>query len=131
MIKINLNSDTKKEIEKLYLEDARKMPTGLFRVLGDPNIEAALRQKPYRKLHDALYDPNTGKPRETEVEKLLLADRKTLEDYIDWFGGFAGAASDFLLENVFRYDRYEFIQRILSINMYKDVHNITQNCLTG
>lgn len=106
MIKINLNSDTKKEIEKLYLEDARKMPTGLFRVLSDPNIEKSLRQWPYRKLHDALYDPGTGRPRENEIKKLLLADRKALEDYIDRFEGFAGAASDFLLEYVFRYDRY-------------------------
>lgn len=107
MIKIYLDQDTKAEIEKLYLEDARSAKTGIFQVLKNPNVEKLLAKDRYRKIHDELYDVSTHRLLEQNVENLLLADRKAIKSYIDKFGRFpAKKDSDCLLDNVFRYNRY-------------------------
>lgn len=106
MIKIYLDQDTKAEIEKLYLKDARSAKTGIFQVLNNPDVEKLLAEDRYQKIHNELYDASTHSLLEQNVEKLLLADREAIKRYIDKFGSFHGKDSDDLLDNVFRYDRY-------------------------
>lgn len=105
MIKIDLDKKTKAEIENIYLNDARKAPTGIFQTLDKPQVKSDLK-KDFPKIYSVLYDPVTGKPEEQEIEKLLLAGRMELKGYISRFGSYDFDQTEYLLENVFIYDRY-------------------------
>lgn len=105
MIKIQIDKNAKMEIEDIYIKDAHRAQTGIFRVMEKANVKAKL-QKDFPKIHDALYDPTTGEPEEEKIKKLLLADRKELKEYISMFGHYNANQTKYLLENVFIYDRY-------------------------
>lgn len=105
MIKVDIDKRTKAEIEDIYLKDAKKAPTGIFQVLDKPTVKLNLK-KDFPKIYNVLYDPATGELAEQEIEKLLLAGRMELKDYISRFGSYDSDQTEFLLENVFIYDRY-------------------------
>ena len=113
MIKINLDGKLKKEIEQLLLKDAHSAPTGIFWVLKDPRVKKELQKKGcYPGIYDELYDQATGELAEERVKKLLLADRKDLEQYIVKLGRYDPKkrrekdASQYLLDRVFQYKTY-------------------------
>lgn len=112
MIKINFDGKIKKEIEQLLLKDARNAPTGIFQALKDPRVKRELQKGCYPGIYSELYDQVTGKPAEERIEKLLLADRNDLEQYIDKFGRYdpknkaEKAAVQYLLDHVFQYKTY-------------------------
>lgn len=108
MIKIDINAEIKKEIEKAYLNDACKAKSGIFNLLCLTDVKKNL-QKHYIDIYSTLYDSVTGDLNETEVHNLLLADRQELKNYISKFGIYGGnkkRKSDYLLKHVFRYDTY-------------------------
>lgn len=105
MIKIQIDKQTKIDIEDIYIKDARNAQTGIFRIMGNANVKAKLRNY-FPKIHDELYDPTTGEPEEEKIKKLLLADRKELKRYICMFGNYNVNQTEYLLENVFIYNRY-------------------------
>jgi hypothetical protein len=105
MIKLHIDKIRRNEIEKLFLEDAKQSKTGLFQVLNDANVKNILKSR-YKKIYKKLY--TKGNVKYDEVEKLLLADKTTLEGYIEEFGDFSGRKkdSDELLTDVFKYENY-------------------------
>lgn len=106
MIKINIDEISKEEIEKKLWEDANSNNTGLIRVLNTTDAKNILMNN-HKKIYDVLYDTSTGDLNTAEVKKLLLADQKTLKEYIRIFGPYSlKSRSDELLNNIFRYDRY-------------------------
>jgi hypothetical protein len=123
MIKINIDARTKAEIEKKFWEDANSSPTGLVNVLNTKDAKDILEKTCYKKIHDKLYNKNGIDL--VEVKKLLLADRRELQEYICNFGNYSGnkssgklsknessdelsknESSDELLKKIFRYDTY-------------------------
>ena len=107
MIKIDIDAKTKKDIEEMYLRDARSAGTGLFKILSRPDVKAEL-QKEHTAIYNTLYHSSTGDLKEKEVEKLLLADQKELRNYISMFGRYSGSTdkSDYLLNSVFKYKNF-------------------------
>ena len=85
MIKINIDEISKEEIEKKLWEDANSNNTGLIRVLNTTDAKNILMNN-HKKIYDVLYDTSTGDLNTAEVKKLLLADQKTLKEYIRIFG---------------------------------------------
>lgn len=119
MIQIAVDKVKRKEMEEKYLEDADGCNASIFKVLRTPTAKDLLESK-YKKIYQMFYDKTTGELIEEEVKKLLLADRKGLEKYIDIFGEYESdkALSDELLHNIFRYDRYskrKIVNTILQI----------------
>lgn len=107
MIKINLDQITKDEIEDMYMKDAQKVATGIFKVLNTSNAKSILKNN-HSKIYEVLYDQITGDLINENVKRLLLADRKELETYTYEFGCYASnkKMSDELLNEVFKYERY-------------------------
>ena len=107
MIKIDIDDKTKKEIEKMYLKDAHSAKTGIFNVLDSSKVKKKLKID-HAAIYDVLYDKVNEELKEKEVEKLLLANRKELEEYISMFGSYAAKEkeSDYLLDHVFKYKSY-------------------------
>lgn len=107
MIKISIDEVIKKEIEKKILKDANSNRTGLFQILKTASAKNLLENN-HKKIYEILYDTKSGDLNDIEVKRLLLADRKTLKEYIGILGDYSTneKLSDELLNNVFRYDRY-------------------------
>ena len=70
MIRININSITKREIEKIYLNDAYTAKTGIFKILEEGEIKDFLRKK-HSKIYAELYCRNSTLNQEN-VKRLLL-----------------------------------------------------------
>ena len=106
MIRININSITKREIEKIYLNDAYTAKTGIFKILEEGEIKDFLRKK-HSKIYAELYCRNSTLNQEN-VKRLLLADRTKMKEYITKFDTYEKkpTEADELLEKIFRYDRY-------------------------
>lgn len=120
MIRINVDKKKREEIARIFLEDAKDAQTGLFNKLTDQNVKTELKTN-HKELYNRLYNAYSGELREDEVERLLLADRRDLIEYIDLFGDYEGnkKGADTLLKQVFRYDRfskrkaaYEILQKM-------------------
>ena len=105
MIKIHIDKIRKYEIEKLFLDDSKKSKTGLFQVLSDVSVKKLLKRK-HKKIYKKLYIK--GKVNDSEVTKLLLADKVALQEYIKEFGDYSGRKKDAdeLLKAVFKYENY-------------------------
>lgn len=107
MIKIDIDDKTKKEIEKMYLSDAHSAKTGIFNVLNSSDVKKKLKND-HAAIFNVLYDKANEELKEKEVEKLLLANRKELENYISMFKSYDAKEkeSDYLLDHVFKYKNY-------------------------
>lgn len=115
MIKISIDKISKNEIEQIFLEDADRNTTGLFQVLNTVNAKDILKNN-HKKIYGLLYDVATGELNNTEVRKLLLADRQSMKKYIDICGSYSSKKlSDELLDNIFRYDRYSKRMTVVTI----------------
>ena len=102
MIKIHISDNMKNE----YWKDMESRTTGLFKVLNDANTKTLLRgKKEYLPLWFYFYDCK-GEIKKENVKKILLADKSSMEKYIDVFGKFTSQDSNELVEKVFRYDTF-------------------------
>ena len=101
MIRININSITKREIEKIYLNDAYTAKTGIFKILEEGEIKDFLRKK-HSKIYAELYCRNSTLNQEN-VKRLLLADRTKMKEYITKFDTYEKkpTEADELLEKFF------------------------------
>ena len=118
MIKISIDEISKREIEKTFLDDAKRSSTGIFQVLSTTNIKNILKSN-HTQIYNKLYNVATGDLKDEEVEKLLLADRRTLKKYISIFGDYSSNKNlaDEILNNVFRYDTYS--KRVAAVKILK------------
>lgn len=107
MIRIDLDTKIKEEIETLYLEDAANNNTGIFQILQTYGVQSLLKQN-HQKIYEKLYDLESGELHKEEVTKLLLADRMQMKEYIAEFGAYDDkmSLSEELLDQIFRYDTY-------------------------
>lgn len=107
MIRIDLDTKIKEEIETLYLEDAANNNTGIFQILQTYGVQSLLKQN-HQKIYEKLYDLESGELHKEEVTKLLLADRMQMKEYIAEFGAYDDKMplSEELLDQIFRYDTY-------------------------
>lgn len=106
MIKITIEEDIKKEIEKMYLDDACKQKTGIIYLLqNDKKAKLELKDN-CPNLYSELYIDN--KLNLKALKKLLLANRADMLEYIKKFGdmGSKKKRADNLLHYVFRYESY-------------------------
>lgn len=121
MIKIDLSSDDIHTIEKCFLNDMRKQNTGLFRILEKDTIRILLKNNSqYQKLYDFFYDSN-GDVQIHNVRNLLVADRKSMQKYINDFGAFGESESKHLLKEVFKYDKFSSRKSVYNILQIENV----------
>lgn len=117
MIKILLDNKVKKEIENIFIEDAINSPSGLFSVLEEGETRDYLR-KNFGNIYNILYDIETESVSIEKVKKLLLANRKTMRNYINELGDYSDKdKKQELLQKVFRYDTYS--KRVAAIHILK------------
>jgi len=106
MIKIRLSSKDKSDIEKLFVEDARRQETGLFNTLRVSYNKQLLKSRnQFKKLYDYLYRKDDTINVEN-IENLLLANKWQLEMFISKFGFFTNEDSKELTNKIFRYDAF-------------------------
>lgn len=116
MIKIELSTDIKKEIEKIFLEDLFRtgkngQKEGRFVKILNTDSSRNLLQQHYSNLYQYFYD-GKGVVKTEEVKELLLADRAKMKELIDKFGSYnydinlEKALSDDLLRNIFKYENF-------------------------
>ena len=104
MIKINLDAKTKVEIERMFWADLTDAQTGILQNLKKEKNKIILKDR-HRKLYAVLYDEFTGELIVDEVNKLITANKETLQEYIKEIGKYTSKEkSDELLNNIFRYD---------------------------
>ena len=104
MIKIDLDSETRKEIRLIYLKDARKAPSGIIKVLKKDEIKRLLNNK-YLFLYNYLYDVK-GELIENKVEELAFLDRVGMKKSIERWGIIGEKESEELLSQVFQYKNF-------------------------
>lgn len=121
MIKIELSTEVRNEIEKIFLDDLfGSDPNGqkkgkLVNALGQIRNRRILQKNRNINLYDYLYDGN-GTVKTDAVKELLLADKIKMDELIDKFGSYnCKSESDELLNNIFRYDR--FSERVVVRNI--------------
>ncbi len=113
MIKINISNSNRKKIEKLIWRDAGYEKTGIISNLKEHPID----KRKYPQLYNLLYGAG-GKVKKLEVKKLLLGDKKYLEEIIEKVGKIENEKADELLNLVFRYDAFSkrsVVKQILKI----------------
>lgn len=77
MIKINITSEVKEEIEKLHYNDIKsKLNEKIYKMFGQPK---------YMKLLDYLYDKSNNL-NENKLKKIILGNKKDLIEVIDFIG---------------------------------------------
>lgn len=103
MIGIRIDRNTKQEILEMVYTDAKDADTGLLSVLSVKKNKNWL-QKNYPELHNLFY--LKGKVNESEIKKLLGADRTTMQSYITILKKYDKAKSDKLQERIFRYKNF-------------------------
>lgn len=121
MIKIELSTEVRKEIEKIFLKDLfgtdpNEQGQGKFVKILNKNNSRQLLQRDYIDLYNYLYDED--KVLKTEaVKELLLADRTKMQALIDRFGSYnpknsqEKSLADRLLKVIFQYEN--FSQRVV------------------
>lgn len=106
MIKIQLPPESMNEIRKMHWQDMRKQETGLIKVLATQEAKDLLiNEIRYAELYNYFYDVTENVIVEN-VKKLLLANKKELEEFIEKFGDFSESESKKLTDVVFRYDTF-------------------------
>lgn len=105
MIKIQLSPENIEEIKDIYWKDMKNQATGLVKVLETQEAKNLLKQRKYNEIYKYFYDKD-GKLKETNIKKLLLADKQQLEGYINKFGKISRNNSKELCEKIFRYDTF-------------------------
>ncbi len=124
MIKINLSSNQKDELEKIFLMDIyddyecndNHHPNRgeILKSLGTEENRQFL-QTQFRSLYDYFYD-DAGNIKKDKVKSLLLADREKMEEFIEIFGSCDDKKlSNKLLYKIFRY--YNFSKRKTAYNI--------------
>lgn len=103
MIRIWISNKNRDRIEREFLADARNAPTGLFHTLAKEEVRSLL-DEACPALYRCLYHDDTEHTvNEAEVQRLLLADRSALQDYI-WQSGIIRKRKKKLLSEAFRYE---------------------------
>lgn len=106
MIKIQLQPESMNEIRKMHWQDMRNQETGLIKVLATQEAKDLLiNEIRYEELYNYFYDVKEN-VRVENVKKLLLANKKELEEFIEKFGDFSESESKKLTDVVFRYDTF-------------------------
>lgn len=116
MIKIELSTKMRKEIENIFLNDLFRtgkngQKKGKFIKILEMDSNRNLLQQSYSNFYQYFYDGN-GAVKTDAVKELLLADMEKMEALINKFGGydcnikFEEACSDELLSNIFRYKNF-------------------------
>lgn len=116
MIKIELSTEIRKEVEKIFLDDLfctsqNGKKKGKFVEILDKDSSQKFLKKYYSKWYHYFYDEN-GEVKSDAVKELLLADRTKMKELIDKFGGydcnvkFEKTFSDGLLNNIFLYENF-------------------------
>lgn len=103
MIRIWISNKNRDRIEREFLADARNAPTGLFHTLAKEEVRNLLNET-CPALYRCLYHDDTKHTvNEGEVQRLLLADRSALQDYI-WQSGIIRKRKKKLLSEAFQYE---------------------------
>ena len=103
MIRIWISNKNRDRIEREFLADARNAPTGLFHTLAKEEVRNLL-DEACPALYRCLYHDDTEHTvNEAEVQRLLLADRSALQDYI-WQSGIIRKRKKKLLSEAFQYE---------------------------
>lgn len=103
MIRIWISNKNRDRIEREFLADARNAPTGLFHTLAKEEVRSLLDES-CPALYRCLYHDDTEHTvNEEEVQRLLLADRSALQDYIRQ-SGIIRKRKKKLLSEAFRYE---------------------------
>lgn len=106
MIKIQLSSESMNEIRKIHWQDMRNQGTGLVKVLETKEAKDLLiSEVRYAELYSYFYDINDNVIVKN-VKKLLLANKKELEEFIKKFGTFSESESKKLTDVIFRYNTF-------------------------
>ena len=103
MIRIWISNKNRDRIESEFLADARNAPTGLFHTLAKEEVRNLL-DETCPALYRCLYHDDTEHTvNEGEVQRLLLADRSALQDYIQQ-SGIIRKRKKKLLSEAFQYE---------------------------
>lgn len=106
MIKIHLSPKSRNEIKKMHWQDMKTQVTGLVKTLKTQNAKDLLiNELRFAELYDYFYDINDNVI-EKNVQALLLANKKELEEFIEKFGDFSEGESKKLTDTIFRYDTF-------------------------
>ena len=101
MIRIWISNKNRDRIEREFLADARNAPTGLFHTLAKEEVRNLL-DEVCPVLYRCLYhDDAEHTVNEAEVQRLLLADRSALQDYIWQSGIIRKRKKELLSEKIF------------------------------
>ena len=129
MIRIWISNKNRDRIEREFLADARNAPTGLFHTLAKEEVRNLL-DEACPALYRCLYhDDAEHTVNEAEVQRLLLADRSALQDYIQK-SGIIRKRKKKLLSEAFRYENLSKRKVLNTILQLMDVSVCRQYTFT-